>query len=147
MEVKIKDISPLKFNLSTKDSSKYESQNRFYSYKDSPVQTQDINSSRISDKVNEAKDILEKAKESLKKMNKEEYEYEKKKRYRIEQEEFRNSCDIALLGCEMRQNVMTLEREIKELSKLTIELLQPGYYKRNKYPHEWRLTRNYIIKN
>ena len=65
----------------------------------------------------------------------------------IENENMKNTRDIALIGCEMNQSVRKLEKEIKELSALTCELLEPGYYRRNKYPHTWRLARSCNMRN
>lgn len=136
--------SPLKFVESTRESSKFNSANLFYR---SGPGRKEGKQEMISEKIGEAREVLEKAKESLRNMRSGGKSNMASRREWVEQRTLKNEKDITMLECEMQHSVRLMEKEIKELTALTCELLEPGYYRRNKYPHNWRLSRSYLIKN
>lgn len=105
----------------------------------------DIQKEQIAEKVGEAMEIVKKAKENLKAMEKRKEKLEKIQRARSHAESQAKYMDATVLGCEMRHSLYLLEKQVSELKHLSTELLKPGYYRRNDYPHGWRLSRNYSV--
>lgn len=171
MEFKLAEYSPLKVNNSTYASSKYNSQffdkdsyNKASYNKGSTIRAEDLTNhdtkyesyqereqkfydEDLDGKVNEAKSILNKAKETLRKMKAETVVLDRERLEILQKETFSKYSNVTVLATEMRMNVRRLEQEVRELRGLTSELLIPGYYRRNDYPHGWRLSRNFLTYN
>jgi sporulation protein YlmC with PRC-barrel domain len=136
-------ISPLKIDYSTIESSYYNTGKKFYKSKEDYVGTLDEKNIAIEDKVNEAQIIVQNAKKTLEKMKNQEKISQKTSFKLVDYESIQKLYDVTLIEFEMKNSVRVLEKQVKELKDLTCELLNPGYYRRNEYPHPWRLARNY----
>lgn len=103
----------------------------------------ELKQEKIQSKVSEAQAILLSAKERLKKMNLTEASVMLEESEKDLQQGQNREFEVCLLASEMRQAVRGLEKQVKHLGLLSDQLLNPGYYRRNAYPHPWRLTKLY----
>ena len=127
-------------NQSTKDSFGISDLSGFKSTgkKFNQVKEEDIHC-----KVNEAKDIILNARERMKKSTVAEEEFylrDSEGNLDRAQGKYLDSC---ILASDMRNAVRKLEKEVSHLALLSDQMLNPGYYRRNPYPHPWRLTKLY----
>lgn len=98
---------------------------------------------KIESKLSEAQTILSSAKERLKRMNLTESSFILEESGRDLKNSQKQELDTCLLACEMRTALKSLETQVKHLNLLSDQLLNPGYYRRNPYPHPYRLTKYY----
>jgi hypothetical protein len=130
-------------NLSTNESTKGASFFKSSGYKTEKISANEPIEGEIEEKLSEAKSILSKAKEKLRKVYTLQDKISLENLHIKERTSGQLLLDATLLACETRSNVHKIESEIRELKLLTCELLQPCYYRRNPYPHPWRQSRNY----
>jgi len=98
---------------------------------------------KIESKLSEAQEILSGAKERLRRMNLTESSLVLEESGRGLRNSQNQELDACLLACEMRGALRNLESQVRHLNLLSDQLLNPGYYRRNPYPHPYRLTKYY----
>jgi hypothetical protein len=94
-------------------------------------------------RVNQAKDIVSNARKRIKRMELTEEEFFLDESERKVGKAENKHLEVCLLASEMRNATRNLGWQVNHLASLTEQLLNAGYYRRNPYPHPWRLNKTF----